>query len=71
MIFISFVEIYPKALVALTNSTGVETGKWLTVLSFFCGMLLIAIIDRFVPNEKNPHEVKKSRRYEPFFTRSS
>ncbi|GAK07286.1 zinc transporter ZupT [Geomicrobium sp. JCM 19038] len=59
MIFISFVEIFPKALEALTNSSGVEAGKWLTVLSFFCGMLLIAIIDRFVPNEKNPHEVKK------------
>ncbi|MFB4158463.1 zinc transporter ZupT [Geomicrobium sp. JSM 1781026] len=59
MIYVSFMEIIPKAHEALTASTTGETGSWLTAGGFFAGILMIAIIDRCVPDEKNPHEVKK------------
>jgi ZIP family zinc transporter len=56
MIYVSFVEIFQKAQVALISEFGETEGKYYTVLSFFGGMLLIAIIDKFVPHFENPHE---------------
>jgi ZIP family zinc transporter len=37
---------------------GDELGSWLTVGGFFGGMLLIALIDKFIPKHGNPHEIK-------------
>lgn len=59
MIYVSMVEIFVKAKDALVDAAGVELGNWLTVAGFFAGMLLIAIIDKFVPSQGNPHELKK------------
>lgn len=59
MIYVSMIEIFVKAKYALTVALGNETGNWATIGGFFGGMLLIAFIDRFVPNQGNPHEVKK------------
>jgi zinc transporter, ZIP family len=59
MIYVSFVEIFPKANEALVEELGVHTGTWLTVGAFFAGMFLIAIIDRLVPSDENPHEPHK------------
>ncbi|SEO17554.1 zinc transporter, ZIP family [Amphibacillus marinus] len=59
MIYVSMVEIFAKAQDALTNELGQVKGNWMTVVGFFGGMLLIAIIDRFIPKQGNPHEVKK------------
>ena len=42
MIYVSMVEIFVKAKVALVDSLGVVPGNWLTVGGFFGGMLLIA-----------------------------
>ncbi len=58
MIYVSFIEIFPKALEALTASYGEEKGYLYTTLAFFVGMLFIGIIDRFIPESKNPHELK-------------
>lgn len=58
MIYVSLVEIFVKAEEALVSSLGVERGKWVTVIGFFGGMLLIALIDRIIPSATNPHEVK-------------
>jgi zinc transporter, ZIP family len=58
MIYVSLVEIFIKAKVSLTNAHGDTKGYWLTIIGFFGGMLVIAIIDRFIPKAKNPHEVK-------------
>lgn len=33
-------------------------GYWLTIVGFFGGMFIIALIDRFIPKGNNPHEVK-------------
>src|SRR5699024_1083319 len=59
MIYVSMVEIFFKAKDALVSELGVVQGSWITVISFFGGMLLIGLIDRFIPQEGNPHEVKK------------
>jgi len=59
MIYVSFVEIFFKAKESLVSVMGLKTGSWITVLSFFSGILIIAIIDRFIPNVENPHEIKK------------
>ncbi len=55
MIYVSFVEIFAKAQDSLTAVWGEVTGSWLTVGGFFFGILLIAIIDRFIPQMGNPH----------------
>ncbi|MDD4112005.1 MAG: zinc transporter ZupT [Herbinix sp.] len=57
MLYVSFVEIFPKAKVALTAELGEANGSWATVGAFFLGILLIAIIDRLVPSTENPHEI--------------
>ena len=58
MIYVSLVEIFVKAKDALVNVHGDAKGYWLTLAGFFGGMLLIALIDRFIPKGNNPHEVK-------------
>ena len=58
MIYVSFVEIFPKAREELVSSLGEVTGTWVTVLSFFGGMAIIAIIDKLIPSIENPHEIR-------------
>lgn len=60
MIYVSFVEIFFKARVSLMEEMGSEVmGTWATVLSFFLGILVIALIDKLVPSFENPHEVRR------------
>lgn len=59
MIYVSMIEIFVKAKDALVSAMGVQLGSWATVGGFFGGMLLIALIDRFIPKQSNPHELKK------------
>lgn len=63
MIYVSFVEIFPQALLILTNDRGVKSGTILTVTGFFIGMGIIAIIDQLIPSEENPHEIKDPSTY--------
>ncbi|WP_138419266.1 zinc transporter ZupT [Aquibacillus sediminis] len=59
MIYVSMIEIFVKAQEALVGALGTEGGNWLTVAGFFGGMILIALIDKFIPKQGNPHELKK------------
>lgn len=59
MIYVSFVEIFFKAQASLSATLGDNRGWLVTVLAFFGGIALIAVIDRFIPSEENPHEIKK------------
>ncbi|RPF53889.1 zinc transporter ZupT [Aquisalibacillus elongatus] len=59
MIYVSMVEIFFKAQEALIGATDEVTGNWLTVAGFFGGMILIALIDKLIPKQSNPHELKK------------
>jgi ZIP family zinc transporter len=57
MIYVSFVEIFDEARRVLSEEFGERPGTVYTVLAFFGGMLLIALIDKFIPTEENPHEM--------------
>jgi len=57
MIYVSFVEIFVKAQASFTSTLGTKAGTWATVISFFAGIAIIAIIDKFVPSVENPHEM--------------
>lgn len=59
MIYVSMIEIFVKAKDALVGELGEVQGNWITVIAFFCGMILIALIDKFIPKQSNPHELKK------------
>lgn len=50
MVYVSFVELLPNSL----ESVGQVGG----VLAFFVGILVIGIIDFFIPDESNPHHFK-------------
>lgn len=58
MIYVSFVEMFTEAQHTLTHEHGDKLGTTFTVLCFFGGMLLIALIDKLVPSFENPHEVR-------------
>jgi ZIP family zinc transporter len=57
MIYVSLVEIFFKAKDSLTAYYEGKTGYWLTVLAFFIGIGIIALIDKLIPNAENPHEI--------------
>lgn len=59
MIYISFVEIFTEARNTLTAELGNTTGSWVTIIAFFAGMFVIALIDNLVPDYENPHEARK------------
>lgn len=58
MIYVSMIEIFFKAKESLVTQLGNKLGSWATVGAFFGGILFIAIIDRLIPSEENPHEIK-------------
>lgn len=57
MIYVSMIEIFKKAQTALSVQLGEKSGAWATVVAFFGGMFLIAIIDKLIPEQQNPHEI--------------
>ena len=57
MIYVSFIEIFFKAKDALIQELGEKFGSWVTVVAFFGGIFIIAIIDKIVPSFENPHEI--------------
>lgn len=58
MIYVSMIEIFAKARNSLEAIYGPTKGYWAVTLGFFAGIAVIAIIDRFVPSEENPHEMR-------------
>lgn len=58
MIYVSLIEIFVKAKYSLTSAVGETQGYWYTLIGFFGGMLVIALIDRLIPKSNNPHEVR-------------
>ena len=60
MIYVSMVEIFFKAKDALQGAMGERSGYWVTVAAFFGGIALIALIDKFVPEAENPHDMRKA-----------
>ncbi|MFA7671276.1 MAG: zinc transporter ZupT [Sphaerochaetaceae bacterium] len=57
MIYLSFVEILPEALLYLELYFEGRKGAILNIVSFFLGIGIVALIDRFVPAQDNPHQI--------------
>lgn len=58
MLYVSFIEIFPSAEQILQKELGTSKGTLYTVIAFFIGIFVIAIIDRLIPYAENPHEIK-------------
>ncbi len=59
MIYVSMIELFSESKKVLIAELGNKMGSYLTTVSFFCGILLIAIIDKIIPSAENPHEMYK------------
>lgn len=55
MVYVSFMDILPKGQEALVKVHGPSAGSWMAIAAFFAGMAAIAIIDRVIPEDNNPH----------------
>ncbi len=65
MLYVSFVEIFPKGVDALSGAYGDYWSHWINAASFFGGMALIGLIDNLIPSAGNPHEVHTKEEMEP------
>jgi len=59
MIYVSFAELFLQSKESLILELGEATGLWVAVLAFFVGIILVALIDRFIPYFENPHEIHR------------
>lgn len=58
MIYVSLVEIFVKAKDSLIAAHGIKIGNIYTVIAFFAGIAIIALIDKLIPSFENPHEIR-------------
>lgn len=65
MIFVSMVELYPQSVYDMSTHFGEKMAGWVTLAAFLGGMLLVAFIDRILPSDQNPHEVKTPEHFHP------
>lgn len=57
MIYVSFMELMPESAHLLSGIFPEKTANIYMLLAFFAGIALIALIDHFVPEDENPHEM--------------
>lgn len=57
MIYVSFMELMPEAAREFARIYSESKAQALMLGAFLSGILLIALIDRLVPEDENPHEV--------------
>jgi len=65
MIYVSMIEIFMKAKESLVGSLGEQTGYLYTVIAFFAGIAIIAVIDKLIPSFENPHEISNINKPDP------
>ncbi|MDX9727778.1 MAG: zinc transporter ZupT [Bacteroidales bacterium] len=65
MVFISFTEILTEAGQLMQMAYDKDTAAWLTFISFVAGIGLSAAIDKILPSEGNPHELKRVEQMHP------
>lgn len=61
MVYISFVEILAKAQESFSVLHGELLGQGLTLAAFFGGFILTFVIDKLIPNDVNPHEIRPQK----------
>lgn len=59
MIYVSFMELMPAADKLLAPTVN---GQWVSLASFFVGVLFIGLIDWVIPKNENPHEFFHARK---------
>lgn len=64
MIYISLAEMLMESIEILKPKYGDKSAYLYAILMFFAGIALILLIDRFVPEASNPHEVKEMKEVE-------
>ncbi|MDO4566499.1 MAG: zinc transporter ZupT [Oscillospiraceae bacterium] len=57
MVYISMIELLTGSMETLSGIYGAKPGTIYALLAFFGGMGLIALIDKLIPENKNPHAV--------------
>jgi len=60
MLFISFGEILPEAFEDLEYALGDGIGYLVAIIAFFAGILLVALIDKFIPHADDSDELCES-----------
>ncbi|MFP4332535.1 MAG: zinc transporter ZupT [Campylobacterales bacterium] len=65
MIYISFMEILVKSKEGFERVYSTTGAEALMLLCFFIGIALSAIIDKLIPEEINPHELRSESDIEP------
>ena len=65
MIFISFTELLTEAGRLIQLAYAQNTAAWLTFVSFVGGIGLSAVLDKVLPSEGNPHELKRVEQMHP------
>jgi len=63
MIYVSMVEMTASSVTQMTEYLGKTQASWISIALFFGGMILVALIDKFIPSSENPHEVKKVEQF--------
>jgi ZIP family zinc transporter len=59
MLYVSFVEIFPKGEAALAGAGYSDAmAAWINAAAFFAGILIIGLIDNLIPAAENPHEAR-------------
>jgi len=59
MVYVSLVELLPEAQRLLAAGMGGRAGQIVAALLFFAGMILAGVIDKILPDDQNPHEIKR------------
>lgn len=65
MIYVSFMELMPEAVKQLENLYTSKMANIIMLGAFFAGILLIALIDKLVPEDENPHEIHQENDTNP------
>lgn len=55
MIYVSFTELLQQSKHYLIASFGNNTGEWFSIILFFTGILIAALIDRLLPDDMSHH----------------
>ena len=62
MVYVSFMELLPDAVESMDTIFEGRLSMFYTLLAFFGGMGVIALIDMVVPEDENPHEFRDINR---------
>jgi ZIP family zinc transporter len=65
MIYVSFVEILVKAEESLKATSIGKMAGWTTLGAFVVGIIITALIDKFIPEDVNPHDVRSEESMKP------